>query len=336
MAQAAAETIRRLHRYALGKPGVPVVVADIDAVIHDDRGVAAMTAAIAASMPVPGVISLARRQRHPAVAAVAPVTTVAAESDAEAKARVVTETEEGHQGRPPGVMIAARARIPAPTVVRVAEPAPVVIRGPAPGLVADPGPAIVIEPRPAAMAIGSPAAAHAREPDVAVAGNVLPASVVVEVLAAGDTPAQPPIAVRVVQHFVAALIPFIPGVLVRGAHDAVTHPAVFVPPDDHPHPLLEFLDAIGRSDLGASLADGDRNLVLVEHINAIASILLRTHDDQRRFDVDIRFAAPQFAVVDDAAFHLNPELALAQIGQMNFGRFAQPNQIGVVELQLDP
>ena len=296
-----------------------------------------MTAAIAASMPVPGVISLARRQRHPAVAAVAPVAPIAAaESNAEAKARVVTETEEGHQGRPPDVMMAARARIPAPTVVRVAEPAPVVIRGPAPGLVADPGPAIVIEPRPAAMAIGRPAAAHAREPDVAVAGNVLPASVVVEVLAAGDAPAQPPIAVGVVQHFVAALIPFIPGVLVRGAHDAVTHPAVFVPPDDHPHPLLEFLDAIGRSDLGASLADDDRNLVLVEHINAIASILLRTHDDQRRFDVDIRFAAPQFAVVDDAAFHLNPKLTLAHIGQMNFGRFAQPNEIGVVELQLDP
>ena len=69
-----------------------------------------------------------------------------------------------------------------PTVGLVVVPATMVVGEPAPGLVADPGPAPSWIVAPASGTIGRPAHAHTRKPDVSVAGNIIPGSVIVEIV----------------------------------------------------------------------------------------------------------------------------------------------------------
>src|SRR6476661_6496093 len=65
-------------------------------------------------------------------------------------------------------------------------PSPVMERSVAPRRVVNPGPAPGRNPRPMSIVIGSPADGHSRKPDEAVTGNILPITVIIQILIADD------------------------------------------------------------------------------------------------------------------------------------------------------
>ena len=118
--------------------------------------------------PPPGVVRLARREREP--------------SDVAAGA-----ADESDESRRVGYGDHLRSdRDPVPGVSPV-RPASVVVRRPAPRLGGHPGPSPRVLPDPAAGAIRRPAGLdRGGRPGPAEAGNLLPASVLIEVLDPGD------------------------------------------------------------------------------------------------------------------------------------------------------
>src|SRR5207237_6918565 len=96
-----------------------------------------------------------------------------------------------------------RAGHPAPPLARIG-PATVVKRRETPGCIVDPGPAPRLDPGPVSMVIRCPVARHrGRHPDVAIALDHTPRSIIVEVgvaddvrrdIAGGDGIVLPPIA----------------------------------------------------------------------------------------------------------------------------------------------
>jgi len=93
--------------------------------------------------------------------------------------------------------------------------------------------------------------------------------------------------------------------------------------DDHALTGLDCLPAVCRGDLGPTLPHGDGYAVKTDNFHSIASVLFRTNRRQGGFDIDVRIAAPQFAVGDDPALELNPKGSMTQVGQSDLGQLVK-------------
>jgi hypothetical protein len=316
-----AEVVAVDHGDTVALPCVPIVVDDVDAVINDDRRVAAMAAtakAVAEPWPVPGIKTFARSKRHPAD--VPAITT--AKTDPEAKTAMRAEAEKAHQRRTPAIRRVIRARVPAPTVIGMMEPAAIVIRGPTPRLVANPAPAIVVEPDPAAIAVRSPADGYARKPAAAVSGNVIPTAVAIEIVRSGNAAIDILIAFRLPELAVAALIPAVP--IIFGFRSCRLELDVFSgAANDHRVALFQRLNPFRGGNMRFTIAHCDHDPVLTENFDPVSSFLAWPDRGERSLDVDIGFPAPQFAIAHHASFHLHAKAAIGKLRDVQLGLFME-------------
>ena len=314
---------------AVAVTGIAIVVVDVDPVVDQDGGAApAPSPAVARTTPIPWVVGLPGGQGNPAV-----IPEPGAQADPDAAAAVIAE--EGDQRRLPIVTGVEGSGVPAPTETSMAKPAPVMVGRPAPGVVTDPGPAVVVQPRPSTVPIGRPAHGNRGKPATAVAGNVDPTAMVVQVLNAVNAAVH--VAVGLGFHEVPVPldvpeVPVVPGIdlghLEFNALISLAH--------DHALTGLECFPAVCRGDLGPSLPHADGHPVETDDFHPVASILFRANRRQGSFNIDVRIAAPQFAVSEDPALELNPEGTMAQVGQSDLGQFVKAQKVGVVQLDFGP
>ena len=310
---------------AVAMAGIAIVVVDIDAVVDQDSGAApALPPASVKTSTIPGVVGFARRQRDPTV-----VSEPGTRTDPNPSVTVIAE--KGHQRRLPIVTGVVGAGVPAPTETGMAEPAPVVVGSPAPGVVTDPGPAIEVYPDPSTVPIGGPTHGYRGKPAAAVAGNVGPTAIIVQVLDAVYAGVHVAVGLGLHELPVPLQVPEVPVVLGIGLGN-LEFDTLIPLADDHAFTGFERFPAVGRGDLGPSFAHGDRHHVDTDDFDPIAPVLLRAYRRQGGFDVDVGIAAPQFAVGDDPTLELNPEGSVGQVGQSDRGVFVEAHKIGVVQL----
>ena len=156
--------------------GVAIAVVDVDPVVDQDGGAApAPSSVVARTASIPGIVGLPGGQGNPAVISIP-------RTQADPWTPTAVKAEKGYQRRSPAVTRVIGAGVPAPTIAGMAEPAPIVVGSPAPGVVTDPGPAIVVQPRPSTVPIGRPAHGDRGKPAAAIAGNIDPIAIAVQVL----------------------------------------------------------------------------------------------------------------------------------------------------------
>ena len=309
--------------------GIAIVVVDIDPVVDHDGGTApALPSASVKTTTIPGVVGLSGRQGNPAV-----MSEPRTESDPNPAVAVIAE--KGHQRRLPIVTGVEGAGVPTPTETGMAEPAPVVVGGPAPGVVTDPGPAIEVYPDPSTVPIGGPTHGYRGKPAAAVAGNVGPMAIIVQVLDAVNAGVHVAVGLGLHELTVSPQVPEVPVVLRIGLGNLEFNTLVPLA-DDHALTGFERFPAIGRSDLGPSLPHGDRHPVKTDDFDSITPVLFRANRCQRGFNVDVGITAPQFAVGDDPALELNSKGSVCQVGQSDRGVFIEAHKIGVVQLDFGP
>jgi hypothetical protein len=95
---------------------------------------------------------------------------------------------------------------------------------------------------------------------------------------------------------------------------------------------FERFRTFGRGNLGPSLPHCDNHPVQPDDFDPIAAVLLGANRRQGSLDIDVRIAAPQFAVGEDASFELKAEGSMAQVGQSDGGEFVKAQKVGVVQL----
>src|SRR5215831_15840491 len=111
------------------------------------------------------------------------------------------------------------ARIPAPPETTIPKPSTIMVRRPAPRVVADPRPSIPVFPNPTPQPIWRPPRINRRPPDGTVGRDIHPSTSVVEIFRSIDSRWHMPIAVALLQHMVAVLIPAVPIVELARSHD---------------------------------------------------------------------------------------------------------------------
>jgi len=133
---------------------------------------------------------------------------------------------------------------------------------------------------------------------VAVAGDIAPVSVIVEVVGPGNRSVDVAIRFRVREPIVARLVPAVPVApgLVGFSAQFQTVGAVA---DDQHAPAVDALGALRGRDLGlssADLDDGDARASL----NLVPTVFLRSYGDKLRLNINVCFAALQFRVGDSS------------------------------------
>ena len=262
------------YRHAVVEARVPidighVNIGDVDVITKIPISVATIVAA-----PIPTVIGLKRRQRHPA-----PVPKSNADSAAETASSA--PAEEADQRRAPIVAGIRTTRPPAPTNAYLVVPTTIVIGRPAPLVVAHPRPAVVVDPTPATVAVGRPADAGRRCPNPAILRRVDPPAVAVHVLCAVDVPTHILIAFAPFQVSIAALVPTVEIVHrnclgrtelgIGGGTASKQRLAGFQP-----------LCALRRKDFGFAVPHRHLGRAIPEHRHAVNPFLHGTYRDVRR------------------------------------------------------
>ena len=95
---------------------------------------------------------------------------------------------------------------------------------------------------------------------------------------------------------------------------------------------LERFRTFRRGNLGPSLPHCDNHSVQPDDFDPIAAVPLRAYRRQGSLYIDVRIAAPQFAVGEDPSFELQAEGSMAQVGQSDGGEFVQAQKVGVIQL----
>lgn len=259
---------------------------------------------------------------------------------AESESDATTPAEERDVcGRPFGIVAspaAIHANWPGPPcpVVPIHEPAAIVIRRPAPWLIGLPSPAVIRLPDPLAIAIRSPAGILRGHPHLAVIGNILPLAVGIEVLRAGVVVVCMLPALRVENHVIAALIPFVEvicGWSIRGL-------------------ILRTIRALNRHELStvnarAALRFRDFRLPAAYNhlrfgiaidLNAIVAVAQRMHGGIRSVDFGVSLAVLEDAVIHQALAHLHLNVRGGEVGDFDGRIFVEADGVGVVELNFRP
>src|SRR5580658_1777461 len=197
-----------------------------------------------------------------------------------------------------------RPRPPRPGVA-IRHPASVMIRRPAPGLVAYPGPAVIRLVSPVAIAIRSPAIGLVRNPHVAIVGNILPASVGVEVLAAGVVAVGVMPRLRVLNHVIAIAVPKIP-VIAGGSIRNFVLRGVAVAANGCHLARVNLRAALRSGNLHFALAHDHEGVAVGPNFDAEHSITMRgMHGHVGRVDLRLGVAVFQNRVVGDSLAELN-------------------------------
>src|SRR5215467_5461207 len=113
-----------------------------------------------------------------------------------------------------------RSRPPAPGAA-VIKPAAIVIRCPAPRLIRYPGPAVIWLPHPSSRLIWGPRGFLIRLPHIAIARNVNPMSVSIQIVRAGVIAIRMSPARGIADHIVTIFVPAIPIIVFGGAADSI-------------------------------------------------------------------------------------------------------------------
>ena len=99
----------------------------------------------------------------------------------------------------------------------------------------------------------------------------------------------------------------------------------------HGAPACEGAGGGLEGHLRAPLADGDDRFAGADG-DPVGAGLHRSHDRERRLDVDVRDAVGQFAVDDRALDHPQPEVLAGEFQQLDFSVVPEPDEVPVVEL----
>src|SRR5215831_7416644 len=170
-----------------------------------------------------------------------------------AEAGVMSKADEENKcGRPQRTITNVdRSRPPAPGAA-VIKPASIVIRGPAPRRIRDPGPSVIWFPHPPSRLIWGPRGFLIRLPNVAIARDVNPMSVSIQIIRAGVIAIRMSPARGIADYIVTIFVPAVPVIVFGRAADFIFR--LVGAADNNHFARLDARAALRRGNFGFAIA----------------------------------------------------------------------------------